>query len=151
MGMTNNLSPHFTLDELTYSQYAARTGIDNTPTPQIVTELTRLCTMLLEPARTMLGLPLHVDSGYRSPAVNSNVGGAADSAHMFGRAADVLPIGMSVIDAFDQLRLDSLPYDQIIFECEAWIHLAIAPLGQDPRRQVLIASGSPGHWTYSCA
>jgi zinc D-Ala-D-Ala carboxypeptidase len=146
--MTTQLSPHFTLEELTYSQVAARRGLDNAPHTSDLANLARLCETLLEPARLILGVPVHVDSGFRSPAVNGAVGGAPGSAHLVGRAADLLPIGMSVHEAFDALRSDALPFDQLIFECQAWIHIAIAADGQEPRRQVLIASGYAGHWTY---
>lgn len=143
------LSEHFTLEELTFSQSALRLGIDNTPPLAAMQELPRLCSMLLEPARLILGVPLHVDSGYRSPELNARIGGASASAHMDGRAADIIPIGMPLQDAFDKLRSDALPLDQIILECAAWIHLAIAPDGTEPRRQALTASGSPGNWRYS--
>lgn len=139
------MSEHFSLAELTFSQVAARKGIENVPPDAAVANLNRLCDTLLEPIRTLLGVPLHVDSGYRSAEVNAAVGGAPNSAHLEGRAADLVPIGMSIHDAFDIIRKSSLPYDQLIVECDAWIHAAIA---DDPRRQALVAWGSPGHWHY---
>lgn len=143
-----NLSPNFTLQEMTFSQTAARLGVDNTPNDEQLANLVRLCETLLEPARLMLEVPLHVDSGFRSPHINQLVGGASNSAHMEGRAADVLPIGMGLQEAFDKLRHDGLPYDQIIIECNAWIHLSIPALDAMARRQALTASGGPGHWSY---
>lgn len=146
------ISPHFTLEELTFSQLALRTGLDNTPEDEDIANLKLLCASLLEPVRTLLGVPLHVDSGYRSPQVNAAVGGAHASAHMYGRAADVIPIGMDLRTAFDQIRSHKeLPIDQIIIECNAWIHLAIAATGTSPRGEALLASGSAGHWTYQPA
>src|SRR5207245_2687878 len=90
------LSEHFSLEELTFSQIAARTGVNNDPSanPIIMANLTRLCETLLEPARLILGVPLHIDSGYRSRFVNDQVGGATNSAHIDGRAADLIPIGL---------------------------------------------------------
>jgi zinc D-Ala-D-Ala carboxypeptidase len=143
------LSPHFTLSELTRSQTALRLGLDNVAGHDVETELRRLCDWLLEPVRELLGVPLHVDSGYRSLLVNQAVGGAVASAHLFGRAADVVPVGVSLTDAFDRVRRSALPYDQAIVECGAWLHLAIAPAGFTPRRQALTASGGPGRWTYT--
>jgi hypothetical protein len=145
------VSPNFTLQELTFSQEALRKGIDNTPPPSVLEYLGHLCNELLEPARALLGVPLHVDSGYRCSEVNIMVGGAALSAHQFGRAADVIPIGMELQEAFDRLRASALAFDQIIFECRAWLHLAIAPTGAFPRRQALLAAGTPGRWTYQLA
>jgi zinc D-Ala-D-Ala carboxypeptidase len=146
--MPTHLSTNFTLEELTFSQIASRRGLDNQPNLSDTENLTRLCEMLLEPARKIISAPLHIDSGYRSPAVNASCGGAPDSAHMVGRAADLVPIGLTVLEAFDALRLNGLPFDQLIFECQAWIHIAVAAPGNEPRRQVLIASGYAGHWKY---
>jgi len=143
-----DLSPHFTLEELTFSQTASRKGVDNTPPPEAMDNLTNLCGTLLEPARTLLGVPFHVDSGFRCQALNDAVGGAKTSAHMDGRAADCIPQGIGLQEAFDALRRSNLPYDQIILECNAWIHLAIARIGDSPRKQALTAAGGPGHWTY---
>jgi hypothetical protein len=151
------LSEHFTLEELTFSQEAARLGIDNTPPPEAEVCLTRLCVSLLEPARIILAthygrdVPLHVDSGFRAPVLNKRIGGATNSAHMFGRAADLVPIGVDIVGAFDVLRAADLPYDQIIFECKAWIHIAIPDSEAEARRQALTATGYPGAWTYRLA
>jgi zinc D-Ala-D-Ala carboxypeptidase len=143
-----NLSEHFTLEELSFSEIALRQGIGNQPPSEATINLTHVCEFLLEPIRKLLDVPIHVNSGYRSPAVNRLVGGAADSAHLQGRAADIVPMGFSLQDAFTLIRLSKLPYDQVIFECKAWIHVAISPEGSEPRRQALTATGSPGHWRY---
>lgn len=139
------LSPHFTIEELTHSDVALRKGLDNTPNAGECDNLARLCDTLLEPARALVG-PLRVNSGYRCPAVNQAVGGATGSAHMDGRAADVVPA--NIHDAFDLLRSSTLPFDQLIFECGSWLHMAIAREGEEPRREVLTATGTPGKWAY---
>ena len=56
--------------------------------------ISRLVTTLLEPARTLLGRPIHVNSGYRCPDYNRRVGGAVHSQHMYGRAADITIRGL---------------------------------------------------------
>ena len=143
------LSPHFTLDELTRSQVAARRGLDNRPGPVQTANLRRLCATLLEPVRAMLGTPLQVDSGYRSQAVNAAVGGVDTSQHLDGCAADVVPVGLPLREAFERIRLSALPYDQLILECGSWIHLSVARReDQVPRRQALAATGGPGAWRY---
>ena len=142
------MSEHFPLESLTFSQTAIRKGISNEPPQQAIDNLTALCSTLLEPARALLGVPFHVDSGYRSEVLNEAVGGATHSAHLDGRAADVVPVGMDLREAFDRLRSSDLPVDQCILECGAWLHLAIAKDGDEPRGEFLTASGGPGHWTY---
>ena len=145
-----NLSEHFTLEELTFSEVALRKGLDNVPPMTEASNLARLCHTLLEPARELLGAPLRIHSGYRSAVVNEAVGGAQNSAHMDGRAADFVPIDLPLLNAFQALRTSSLPYDQIIQECGAsgWIHIAIAVPGATPRREALTATGRPGNWRY---
>lgn len=144
------LSPHFSLAELTFSQTAARLGMDNTPTPEGTDNLARLCNQLLEPLRALLGVPIHVDSGYRSPLVNAAVGGVITSAHCDGRAADFIPIGMGLDAAFGRIHESELSFDQVIreFPPSGWIHIGIAPAGKLPRRQVLIAERIDGRTVY---
>lgn len=144
------LSEHFSLAELTHSETAQRLGIDNTPDDAALLNLSELATTVLEPARDACGVPLTVNDGYRCPAVNADVGGVHDSAHEVGRAADVVPEGISLEDAFDRIRhCPEVPYDQVILEAPGCIHLACAPHGQTPRRQALIRHGLKGHWTYT--
>jgi zinc D-Ala-D-Ala carboxypeptidase len=147
------LSPHFSLEELTYSTAAIRRGLDNTPDSVQIANLTRLCVELLEPARAILGVPFHIDSGFRSPEVNTLVGSSAKhSAHLDGRAADIVPMGgVALKNAFDALRTNLKGYDQIIIECNAWIHIAIPDALDKPRGEALIAWGAPGNWKYAQA
>jgi len=149
--MSQQISAHFSLDELTFSQTAARKGIDNTPPPEAIEELQRLCSVILEPLRSMVNCAIHIDSGYRSPQLNAAVGGAQDSAHMSGRAADIVLIGLDLRTAFGIVRDSALPFDQVIIECNAWIHVSIAPSGTAPRKEALLASGYPGNWHYEAA
>jgi zinc D-Ala-D-Ala carboxypeptidase len=144
------LSEHFTLKEMERSQIALRRGIDNTAPPEAVSNLTRLCQQLGEPIRALLAVPLHTDSGYRCPQVNILVGSTAPhSAHLDGRAADWIPIGMELRAAFDLVKASAFPFDQLIIECAAWLHCAIAIDGIEPRRECMIGTRSNGQWVYT--
>jgi len=149
------LSPHFSLAELTHSDTAIRLGLDNAPSDAELLNLSALATTVLEPARAACRVPLNVNDGYRGPAVNQAVGGVAHSAHQDGRAADVVPRGISLSEGFDRIRRDpAIPFDQCILELTAsggCIHLACARVGETPRRQALIRGGAPGAWTYTTA
>lgn len=63
---------------------------DGTPYPQawINDRLLPLC-IALEKLRTAVGVPLIIHSGYRTTAYNRRVGGATQSQHLQGRAADI--------------------------------------------------------------
>ena len=68
------LSPSFTLEEMTASETAVRYGIDNTPDNEVLMNLRRLA-LFLEEVRTAVGIPLRINSAYRSPEANKKVGG----------------------------------------------------------------------------
>lgn len=142
------MSEHFPLAELTFSQTALRLGIANYPNAEQIANLVRLCADVLEPTRLLLRCPMKVTSGYRSPEINSRVGGSKTSAHMEGRAADVIPTQGKLHDAFAAVMCSDIPYDQLILEAGSWLHLAVARSGEQPRRECLLATGYPGHWEY---
>lgn len=145
-----NLSDHFTLEELTFSQIALRRGLDNTPGDEQVDHLMRLCENILEPARALLGdRPIIISSGYRSKVLNKIIGGAVDSVHPEGLAADITVPGWAIADVFDVLRVSpKIVYDQIILECGAWVHISNPRPGVRARRDMLRARGTPGNWVY---
>lgn len=136
--MPTNLTPHFTLEELTFSQLAARKGIDNSATPEIVKNLKRLASTL-EEIRALLGNKvIIVSSAYRSPQVNTLIGGSATSAHQFGLAVDFTsPQFGSVYDIAKKIAGSKIEYDQLIFEFNSWVHVGLAADGKTPRRQAL--------------
>ena len=80
-----NLTPHFTLAELTASATGQRLGIDNTPPPEHLAKLT-LTAEMLERVRALLQTPVIVTSGYRSMRLNVAVGGVTSSDHARGQA-----------------------------------------------------------------
>jgi zinc D-Ala-D-Ala carboxypeptidase len=119
------LTPNFTLAEMIVSQTASRRGIDNTPPPAVVTALTLLCNRVLEPVRVHYKRPVIVTSGYRSPAVNKAVGGAASSQHVLGEASDFTVHGVSNLEVCRWME-KNLNYDQLIYEFgeSGWIHVS---------------------------
>lgn len=136
--MAVQLTEHFSLVELSRSEAALRRGIENVPNAGEIDNLRRLCESILEPIRALLNVPMHVNSGFRCPAVNLAVGGKGNSAHLDGRACDFVPVGMSLDHAMGLIRASGLPFDQLILEYGAWIHISIARAGVDPRGQVLV-------------
>jgi zinc D-Ala-D-Ala carboxypeptidase len=62
------LSPNFTLDELTRSEAAARNGWDNTPNEQEIENLTRLAALLQEVKAAVGGKPVMINSGLQVQA-----------------------------------------------------------------------------------
>ena len=122
------LSEHFSLSEMTLSQTAARHGIDQEPTPPIIRNLERLCESCLQPLREAVKRPIFVSSGYRSPDLNSLIGGSKTSAHMQGNAADFRVSGMTPFDTCNLIVEMGLPFDQVIQEFGKWVHLGVADI-----------------------
>jgi zinc D-Ala-D-Ala carboxypeptidase len=133
------LSPNFTLAELTVSETAARRGIDNTPTVEIIENLKRLAEALQEVRRLLGNKAILVSSGYRSPELNVAVGGSKNSDHCKGLAADfIAPSFGSPDDVIKAIVASDIPYKQVIREFDRWVHFAIPEQGEQPRKQALI-------------
>ena len=133
-----NLSPNFTLEELTASETAARNGLDNTPGPIAMKNLERLA-QFLEEVRKVLGKPVVISSGYRGPEVNAHVGGQKASQHLIGCAADIKVPGMTPDAVCRAIKASDLQYDQLIREFDSWTHISIPnEEGSTPRGQTLI-------------
>lgn len=120
---------HFTIEELTRSTTAQLRGIDNTPSQQVINNLTALVDNVLDPLREAWGKPIHVNSGYRCPALNMAVGGVKASQHMKGEAADITAGSREANrQLYSLLRQLNLPVDQAINEHDfAWIHVSYGP------------------------
>lgn len=117
------LSEHFTLDEFIRSEYAKLHGIDNTPSELQIENMVQLCQNTLEPLRERLGKPIRILSGFRCPELNAGIGGASNSQHVEGKAADIIVLGMPVDEVFE-IASKFVPYDQVIQEFSRWTHLS---------------------------
>ena len=131
---------YFTIRELSASATARARGIDNTPTASVRASLTALTDNVLDPLRQHYGRPVIVNSGYRCPALNAAVGGAATSQHLRGEAADITATDKRDNRLlFDYIR-NRLPYDQLIWEkgnndYPQWIHVSFSRTRN--RKQIL--------------
>lgn len=83
LGRSHQLSPHFTLGEM-----QSKDGADHVLVhPQIIAAL--------EAIRLYFNKPVVVNSGYRTPQHNRNIGGVSNSLHVSGMAADIVIPGIS--------------------------------------------------------
>ncbi|WGL30955.1 peptidase [Dipodfec virus UOA04_Rod_575] len=99
-------TPHFTLHELlrSDSEQRQKSNLQNVSYTDIQ-NLHRLCTDILEPVRTEFGYPITINSGYRSPFTNGQVGGAANSLHLSGCAVDfTIKERASLFAMYDYIR-----------------------------------------------
>lgn len=136
---------HFSIAELTASQTAIRKGIDNTPPPEVLANLSRTIE-LLEQVRLLANGPIIVSSGYRCPNLNRVIGGSSTSAHVRGMAADITAIGITPKRLAQLIQASTLIFDQLIYEGN-WVHIGLSTGSQ--RRQILTAHFAAGRATYT--
>jgi Uncharacterized protein conserved in bacteria len=139
----DNISTHITYAEGTKSQTAIRLGIENEPDAAQLASMKRVASKVFEPVRRDVakGNPLAVTSFFRSPDVNTAVGGSFNSQHCAGEAmdidADVFGYCTNA-SVFEYIR-DNLEFDKLIWEYGTdvnpeWVHVSLKKTGN--RRQV---------------
>ena len=131
-----NLSPHFTLDELTHTDHRE---LDNTPNQDEISNLQRLANFLEEVKTVLGGKPIMVNSAFRSKQVNDAVGSKDTSQHRIGCAADIRVPAMTPDQVVRAVIASGIGYDQVIREFDRWTHISIPNQeGGTPRKQALI-------------
>lgn len=143
------LSPHFSLEEFTYSSTALARGVDNSLNPEkqahamIISNLKTLCKEVLEPLREYGQQPVIISSGYRCPQLNKLVGGVSNSQHMTGEACDIHLSDQKKLREWFTWLMDNVNADQLILERASrtsshyWIHVSCKPDPSRNRHQVL--------------
>lgn len=128
-----NLTKNFSLHEMTKSETALRRNVDNTPGQKEIVALTTLAQKVLQPIRDHFARAVKVNSGYRSPKVNTLVGGSRTSDHCKGMAADIEIPGVPNYNLAVWIR-DNLDYTQLILEFytpgvpdSGWVHVSYDP------------------------
>ena len=141
--MNTPVTMHFTIEEMYASDTAKAKGINNKPNVQQIINLVYLCAYVLEPLRVAMGEPIKIGSGFRSAALNKAVGGAWNSQHTKGQAADLCIDGdlKKGLRWFEYIK-NHLPFDQLIWEHNAagvyWVHVSfVYPDFGKNRRQVI--------------
>lgn len=128
------ISKNFSYHEFERSATADRKGICNViRTFEVRDAVKELTETILQPLRDAWGKPLHINSGYRCPELNKEVGGKPTSQHLKGEACDVAcdkPAELARLAA-----AMCLPYDQMIIY-PTFVHISHKLKGQQ-RAQIL--------------
>lgn len=135
------LSQYFYLEEFTKSDTARSKGIKNTPDNDALINIVRLHDNVMYKIRKNLGHPVIITSGFRTKALNTAVGGVANSQHLTGEAADFVVEGQTNEAIFNWCK-KNLDYDQLILEqagAAQWIHISFKFTGN--RKQSLKYNG----------
>ena len=135
------------------SDTAKAKGIDNSPTTEVRANLVALIETLLDPLREAWKSPIRVTSGYRCAALNKAVGGSSTSAHLYGCAADIVPINGKIAEfkAFcrDYFGNRRHLYDQVILEQSKgseWVHIGLK--NKDGRKRGQLMEYKNNRYTY---
>jgi zinc D-Ala-D-Ala carboxypeptidase len=148
------LSKSFHLSEFTDSPTAQRLLLPNHATVKQVDCLVAFTRELLQPLHDELGV-IFVTSGIRSPEINKAINGTADSAHLYGYAADIQPEDLPLLDVMYWFRDTKLEFDQVILEHgeneydsnDDWVHVGWKhPSGVQRRQLLVMRDGAYSTW-----
>ena len=89
MKLTDNFSKH---------EFESKDGVDM---PKRVLNNIKKLAIQLQIIREYTGLPITINSGYRSPEHNRSIGGSKGSQHKLGKAADIVIEGLSADTVYE--------------------------------------------------
>ena len=138
--MTENIqfTTNFSLYELLLTSHRRFDEEQYNPPAEVIENLRALCVNVLQPLRDALNSPVNLNSGYRCPSLNQAIGGARNSQHMTGHAADIIDLNNGNENLFKKIKQLNLPFDQMIDEFGfRWVHVSYDPVRN--RRQILQA------------
>ena len=142
--MMDRISDHISYQEATKSNTAIRNGIRNKRNGEQLGNMQRLAEAIFEPLRKHFGVPIRVNSFFRSKKLNTAVGGSKTSSHTKGQAIDIDDVLGGVTNAmmFHYIK-DNLDWDQLIAEYPvdgnpSWVHVSYVSQFQN-RKEILIA------------
>ena len=120
---------YFNIEEMTKSETASKKGIDNgLPNIEIICNAFKVLETL-DLVRAYMDKPIFINSGYRCKELNKAVGGAENSYHTKGLAADFRTNSKEDIPrmySFLQKNIKRFNIQELIRH-DTFIHMAIKP------------------------
>jgi zinc D-Ala-D-Ala carboxypeptidase len=151
--MSDRISEHVSFKEGIKSHTATRLNIDNAPSDLDLINMKTIAKQVFEPLREFVGGPIAINSFYRSPKLNSAIGGSTTSQHCKGSALDIDDkYGYKTnAEMFEYIKCN-LDYDQMIWEFgdvdnPDWVHVSYVSEDVN-RRRCLIAYKEKGRTKY---
>ena len=120
------LSKNFYLKELTFSQTAERSGLDNNPSEAEIENLRLLCERVLQPVRDHFQQVVSISSGFRNLILNRKLNSKDNSDHVKAFAADYKPGDHN----------------------SGWIHVSYSPEISENKKEYLMAIKVDGKTQY---
>jgi len=147
------ISEHVSYKEGVYSNTATRRGIDNTPNDEQLDNMELIAKEVFEPVRVWVGGPIKINSFFRSPDLNTAIGGSSKSQHCKGQAMDIDDtFGKATNAEMYNFIKENLDFDQMIWEFGSddnpdWVHISYVS-EDDNRRRCLKAYKEKGKTKY---
>lgn len=152
--MTDRISKNISYKESIHSQTAKRKGIENTPNEEQLASMFTIAEMIFQPLRAWVGGPIKINSFFRSPELNSAIGGSKSSQHCKGQAMDLDDVYGHKTNAEMYMYIkENLDFDQLIWEFgddknPNWIHVSYVD-AQKNRNRCLKAYKDDGKTKYA--
>jgi len=150
IGYTNTSLNRKISDNFNMSEFVVtNTGLENVPAEEEQAWIVALVREIMQPLRDKIG-GIVITSGYRSPDVNTRIGGSPTSQHMKGQACDFYPTNMSRKDAYLVLFNSTYPIRQcILYPTNEgnFIHVSIDP--QRPAKRQFMIKDSGAFYPYN--
>jgi zinc D-Ala-D-Ala carboxypeptidase len=134
------ISEHISYKEGVYSNTATRRGIDNDPTDDQLHFMEIIAEEVFEPLREYVGGPIKINSFYRSPELNTAIGGSKTSQHCKGQAMDIDDTfgKMTNAEMYHWIK-ENLDFDQMIWEFgdddnPNWVHVSYVSADKNRNR-----------------
>ena len=118
------LTPHFTFEELTATNHQELLDKNRAVAQQNATDMWHLA-LFAEQVRAILNVPIRITSGFRCVELNDAIGGSKTSQHTLFQALDIIPMGIDIEDAYEELVDSDMLYGQLILEKGTWIHISM--------------------------
>lgn len=140
------LTEHFTFFELTSTSHNELLESNRESAKAFMKQL-KYVAGTLEEIRAVLGVPLRVTSGFRSSQLNKLVGGSPTSGHTKGLCADVIPLGIDVVEAQKKIiaNKDKCPsLKKCILEMvkgSEWLHVEAKTEANQPTQFFVTTNG----------
>jgi len=147
------ISEHISYKEGVYSRTATRLDIDNTPDDRQISNMETIADEVFEPLRMWVGGPIKINSFFRSPKLNTAIGGSSKSQHCHGQAIDLDDTyGRATNAEMYEFIKEHLDFDQIIWEFgdednPDWVHVSYVS-AQENRKRCLLAYKEKGKSRY---
>tara|TARA_R110002096_G_scaffold135925_1_gene288119 strand:- start:135 stop:575 length:441 start_codon:yes stop_codon:yes gene_type:complete len=136
-------SPHFSIDELTFSETATRHGIDNTATGNALDNIYKTAKEMENVRELLDNKPIFISSGYRCLALNELLKSKSTSAHIQGLAVDFTCRQYGAPKKImDVIVKSEIQYNQVILEYDRWIHIAFCKYKETPKKEALVINNN---------